>query len=814
MDAKTNLEKNIESDIDKAPIHPKEFFEEIFREKENFISIQDYQKEIINSTDYLKPFPFKLRIINNGDIKGEKLFDTLRNKSSKFIEALREALYNLVCFDSFVKEKLIAFQISSLAEASEKFPLWIDYNGFEHYLPAIIDHTRDATPYVNKISRFIGRFLSTSLELRIEYEQTFFRCLICGKTFEMPQVDKKFGEPYRVPNSCIDRNCKASKQKDFKLETDKSKSHEIRTFYLGDNDITKTIERKCVILQNIPYFVEVARNINIDEQVEVIGFLRVDSREINNTRKEDYEFSYYIEVISLRKMEDKKLDFDIISDLKSKIQKNPDIVIELINDFYPYTKYLYESFIAKLLIALSWITSNSFRKESSKRNSINVIIGGHTGTIKTSEIENLRRILGPSQIIRLSAQEVTEKGLVPTSSRANNEKDLVLRYGAFRWGSKKLLVLDETQYLTEKNLQQHKCLEEGRIDKATDGSLINAEAEGSVIHLLNYISNENEKYDYSKNLLENLPKAYRAQPSILERLDSHFAMPPISETIIDVLTLRDPYMPVKEFPDIVDLNYLEYAKILYKEFNDKKIDKKMQNKIRDIATILDKTSKIRTPRQRKIIKKYIKGIACLHLRDNIEDYDLEFLKRHLVHTIIPFYDNPAINTLREPDMDRIFQWTLRLLTEIKEEIFIPDHVKLIRECVRNNFFPGKTSESLMTQSNSIDNYMPDTENTRNSRYMSLLEKNEKFIEGLKWMRCQIKTKTAFAKRDDLIKRILNQLTELYQFNEFKEIAISSVKQNLEATIDLDRDTINNILNILKENGTLIEKGNKFIFNAL
>lgn len=674
------------------------------------------------------------------------MFVLLKEEPTRFLSSLRESLYNLICFDLSAKERLERLGISR-ADASEKFPLSIECNGFANHVPKIIDLSRDATPYVNKLCKFYGRFLNTGLELRIEYEETWFKCSICGKVFEMLQNDRKFGEQYKSPYNCISPNCKAKGQRDFKLDQEMSKSREIRTFSIGDNEITKPITIKCVILQNIPYFIEAVRDINIEERVELTGFLRVDSKDINHTRKEDYEFSYYIETTGIKKVEDQKLDLKIINDLKSKIQENPNFIIDLINDFYPYTKYIYESFIAKLLICLSWVTSNAFRKGSTKRNSINLILGGHTGTVKTSEIDNYRRILGANQVLRLSSQEITGKGLVPTSSRANNEKDLVLRYGPLRYQSRKLLVLDEAQYLTEIHLQQHKVLEEGRINKATDGSIIDAEAEGSVIHLINYVSNEDEKFDYKKKLLENLPKNYRAQPSILERMDSHFAMPPISETINELLSLRSFEIPEKEFSEVIDLNYLQQAKILYTEFNDKKIDKGIRKKINEIASILDKKSKIRTPRQRKILVKYIKAIACLHLRDNVIEDDLDFLKKHLAHTIIPFYDNPAISTLREPEMDRIFQWTLRILIEIKDEIYIPDHVNLIRECLRNNFFPGNPEDSMIQTTDFMDNFMPDAKNTRNSKYITLLERNAKFIESLNLIQCQIKTKTAIVKKD-------------------------------------------------------------------
>ena len=93
---------------------------------------------------------------------------------------------------------------------------------------------------------------------------------------------------------------------------------------------------------------------------------------------------------------------------------------------------------------------------------------------------------------RISGQDNTPKAFIPTSQRGK-DSNFQIRYGAFAYNNKKYLVVDEAQHmLGSKELRQPiKYLEDGYIDRGSDGTVLHAEAKLSVGFLMNYINEEN-----------------------------------------------------------------------------------------------------------------------------------------------------------------------------------------------------------------------------------------------------------------------------------------------------------------------------------
>lgn len=207
----------------------------------------------------------------------------------------------------------------------------------------------------------------------------------------------------------------------------------------------------------------------LEGDVEVLGILRRDATDLFKFKKDEQSFSYYIEVIDMKPKKSKRITYEIIENLRNRLSKDPDYREELIDSIHSYSSGIFEYFIVKLIMCISYITGDSWwlnGKKRKSRNTINSIIGGHTGTLKSSIAGELRDIFGHINFGIINAQDTTNIGLIPTIQRSNRkDKDLLKRVGVLRYYHRKTFVIDEEQYLDEKGWISHKYLENGFISR-------------------------------------------------------------------------------------------------------------------------------------------------------------------------------------------------------------------------------------------------------------------------------------------------------------------------------------------------------------
>ena len=774
---------NYEAKI-KEPIRYKKIIEDFFRTSK-------YEKKYINplinrilSGDLVNHIPelrVELKDLDN------KLIERFRKEPGKFINNFKVGLYDRLSFDPDVKELFKLFEVKS--EDLHIIPNAID---IENLIPEINDFSKDLKDYRGKICNYIGRYMNIGLDRSNEFSKMVFECQLCEEEFETIPNYRKTREKYRTPNFCINPRCKGRKNKyDFRLIEEKCETFEIRKFNIGDIDINKEIEEKrCIIRENISYFIEKARMMNLNEEIEVLGILRIDTADVYSNR-DDPEILYYIEVLDVKPRESKIIDEKIVKELHNQLEKDPLYCNEIIDSIHPYSKGIYDYFPAKLLMSLSFITCDSWDENENKRNSLNNIIGGHKGSLKTRIGKAFQEILGQNMFGIIYGSNTTAKGLIPTAQRNNNEKNLVKRYGALAYYHKKTLLIDESQYLKEDALECLKYLDDGNITRALDGTVINAPAKESVILSLNY-KTENEAYDYSMPLIKNIGFP-EDQLSILDRFDLHYAVPRLKKRINRVLFRRN-FKPIDNIESKERIyNYLFEAKRLYSEgiiITQDLID--VIEKLNNLFFQEKKPGEIITPREAIIITKIVKGISALRLKKEVDDSDIEYLKKHLINTIIPFQENDLLFEIRVFDINEIFRKTFVLLSELHTEIPISDHIDFIRDFLESHYFhyhDPVIKDPAIT--NKINEYMSSKTDQSNRKYRTLLEnlENVKYIESIGYVIGIKGNKTHFINQSYLNEVVFNRITEIFKDNKNKPIEYDGTIQILEFAISYERELI-------------------------
>ncbi len=770
------------------PIGYKKIIEDFFRtskyEKKYLIPLE---KRIIK--DGLKYIP-EIRI----ELKdlGKILLKLFQENIDSFLDYFKEVLYERLKFFPEINEILKKFNIMP-----ENLHIIFDCVDLELLIPEINDTSIDLTEYRGKLCRFIGRYLNIGLDSLTEFRKMVFQCQICSSEFETIPIYRKTREKYQTPTFCINPRCKAKSKRDFRLIREKCETFEKRIFTIGDIDINKTIdERKCVILNDITYFIEKVKSINLNEVIEVLGILHIDTADIFSN-KDEHEIFYYIEVLDIQPKESKIIDKNIIKELKNQIKKEPDYCNEIVDSIHPYSKGIYDYFPIKLISCLAFITCDSWNEKENIRNSLNGIIGGHTGTLKSRIGLACQDILGHSSFVIIYGGNTTAKGLIPTAQRNNQEKNLVKRFGAFAYCNKKVLLVNEGHYLKDDAWECFKYLDDGVIIRALDGTMINVSAKESVLVFLNY-KTENETYDYSKNLIENIgiPKE---QLSILERFDLHYSIPNLKRRINRILYRRS-FRQINNVESKERIyNYLFEAKRLYEEGiiisqNLIKVIEELNNNMFQEKKI----DKIISPREPIILTKIIKSISALRFKKEVDDSDIEYLKKHLINTIIPFQNNDFVEKIRIIDTNEIFRKTIALLSELHTEIPISMHIDFMREFLESHYFPYhdfQIEDPAIT--NKINEYMPEeTSLEKNNKYRVLLEDSEniKYIEKLDYNIGIKNNKTHFINKKFLNDIILNRIKEILKDNKNRPIEIDGIIQVLEFDMPYKRDLIINSIN--------------------
>jgi len=770
----------------------------------NMKYVEKLGKQIL---DHNEAYPYiQLKLVDIM-VFNERLYRYIKKDTESAIEDICEILLNKSKLNNEVNEFLKKIEICKFEEINLSF----DLEEIREDIPLYDNFSLGTKAYVGKLTRVIARFLDLKIYRENVATLITYQCLVCKTDFEMIQFKGRKGK-YKVPRFCINPRCKAKSYGDFRVKKIEE-YHEMGTFRIGEIDFSKQNEKDCYTFHSFDYFSKKAQEINLNDIIEIVGIIKFDYSEVG-TRKEDQKIYEFVKVIDFNPIELKTTDPDIIKNLYQSFNEDQNYHHQILDSIHPLTKGIYTFQIFKLLNLLSIISSDSWDTIIKNRCSINFITGSIPSLFKGSIVSEFRGILGANNVGRISGQDNTPKAFIPTSQRGK-DSNFQIRYGAFAYNNKKFLVVDECQYmLGSRELRQPiKYLEDGYIDRGSDGTVLHAEAKLSVGFLMNYINEEqNEGYDYNTTLRENL---CGIEESTLQRIDLHYTIPNLPVQIMDVLERR---MFRKNDGDInVDVvyNYINEAKRI---FPMQKIPKSMENKLIEYIKLLRTIRGINRQniREFRTLVRLICGISAIRLKTEVDESDLEYLQKHLVNLMIPFFEYNKIRELKakQIDMNEVYQNTIKLLIEIREIIPIHVHISVIRHFLEDHCFPYPDSpikDPVVTAK--INEYMPsETGLNKNQKYRTLIENKENvaFVDRIGYVIGKKDNKKHFFKKSMVYQVILDALREIYHDNENSPCEKESLIQVLEFKTDFDRIIIDQTLDFHIQNKNLIKTKENYL----
>ena len=784
----------------------------------NMNYIKNLRDQILNDN---KPYPYIKLKLKDVMVFNENLYRYIKKDPKNAIEDICEILLSKARLNREVNDFLNEKERCRF----EAINLSFDLDEIRENIPEYTNFSLGTKHFVGKLTRIIARFLDLKIYRENIATLISYQCLVCGTDFEMIQFRGRRGK-YKVPRFCINKRCKAKGYGDFRVKNI-AKYQEMGSFRIGEIDFSKQNEKDCYTFVDFDYFSRKAQDINLNDIIEIIGIIMLDPSDVG-TRIENQKIHEFIKVIDFTPIELKTTDPAIIKKLYENFKKDPNYHHQILDSIHPLTKGIYTFQIFKLLNLLSIISGDSWDTIIKNRCSINFIVGSIPSLFKGSIVSEFRGILGASNVGRMSGQDSTPKAFIPTSQRGK-DSDFQIRYGAFAYYNRRFLVVDESHHmLGSKALRQPiKYLEDGYIDRGSDGTVLHAECKLSVGFLLNYVNEEqNEGYDFKSSLRENLCDI---EESTLQRIDLHYTIHNLPIQIMDVLERR---MFRKSEGDIgVDkiYNYINEVKRIYPI---QKIPKSMENKIIEYIKFLRTIRGINRQniRESRNLVKLICGVSAIRLKTEVDKSDLEYIQKHLVNLMIPFFEYDEIRELKlkQLNMNEVYQNTIKLLTEIHDSIPIYEHISLIRQFLEAHYFPYPDPEIRDPAITSkINKYMPEkTGLGENSKYRVLFEnkKNVRYIESIGYVIGKKDNRTYFIKKNYLNEfmlkesrkkmkigeenAIIKRIEEIFEANKFKALEEKSIRQQLEFREELIEKAFdylwdNEIINPDKYNDKLI-----------
>lgn len=832
--AKIEEKKQIE------PVNYDKLVEDFFRTKKFEKKYIDPLIERITTADlntYMPELRIELRDLE------EKLLDKFRETPNEFIETIKESLLNRLLFDPTVKEIFEREKI--IAETFHIIPDPVD---FESSIPRVSDLTINKTRFKNRFVILEGRYMNIGIDKKLGFNSIKFRCTSCLSEFDKYYLNN-IDERIKSPDCCIRAKCK---NKDFeKIDSD---SFEIGHFNIDDLDFKKTGNfLSCIILKNIDYFIEKIKTINLGEDVEVLGILRVNYFDLKS-RRETQRFEYYLEVYDIQPKQSKTFDQDILDTLEFKLKNDNSYFEKLIDSVHPLTYLIDIYYPIKLLNIISFITGGLWNKRDNIRDTLNTIIMGPKSTYKSSICREFETIIGKRHYIVYEVnKEMTEAGLIGTTQRDANRISPIIRYGILLLYSNGTIVWDEGQKISMKILDIFRCLEKGNTGGLQDALIFIGPTEESMILVQNCVKNRDGSYNYGKDesIFSNLGWDDKNSESRLERFDLFYIIPPpdifiklrtlenerklsmgtLLEEIAADLELGDYNFPKNIETVTGKITYLLYhyfhkAKDFYREISLLETEKDVLRQLYRNA-LIEKEDRYKTDtdiniRSLNICYKVLKGLSALRFIETVGQTSFNYFRKKCMKFILPFRESELIDT-KQIDMNEIFKNTFRTIA--RNEIIIQEFIDEIRAYMKRTYYNDKPEEVFKEE---IKDYIRSEYNLReNYEFNKLLKNNENwlnnqgfFVKKRKGQVTTIKkmndserisksTGRIMRERIDLSydekiendKKIIEKIEEIFEENEFKGLEEKSIKQNLK--LEFNIDLIERALNYLWDNEILI-----------
>lgn len=714
---------------------------------EDFFRTSKYEKK------YVKPL---INRILSGDLGvynpelrielkdlGNEFIKLFRKKPDAFIRYIKEGLYDRLTFEPDVQELFKIYEKES--KDLHIIPNPVDC---ENLVPKIVDLTRNRTKFKNLFTIFEGRYLSSGISKRLGFNSITFRCTSCVSEFEKYYLNN-IDDTIKSPEFCIKSKCK---NREFeKIDSD---SFEIGYFTIDDLDFKRSgNDLSCIILNNIDYFIEKAKTINLGEDVEVLGILRVNYFDLKSRSGRKQKFEYYVEVFDIKPKKTKSFDEGIIKTLEKKLNANPSYFEKLIDSIHLLTYLIDIYFPTKLLNIMSYTTGGSWNESEHIRDTLNSIIMGPPATYKSKIEESLEYIIGVRHFLVFECNDkMTSAGLIGTTQRDPDKTTPTVRYGILPLYSDGTIVFDEAHKMPLAITDLLRCLEKGNTGGLQDATLFQGPVKESIVMSQNCVISKDGSFKGDESIFKNMGWDDKNSRSRLERFDLLYVIP-IPDTFIKMRTLdnekglstgilldeiyNDLELDDYDFPKSMNTieskiryllyNYLHRAKEMFRGFHLSEEDKDILRRIYREA-LLGKKDQFKTDtdinmRSLNICFKALKSLSALRFSKKVNKSILNYFKQKCMKLIIPFRDSDLIET-KSMNMDVIFKDTFRNIE--KDEITIKEFVGEVRKYMRRNYYNDKSEAVFKVE---IKDYIG-SEYTlwENYKFKRLLENNEGWLK--------------------------------------------------------------------------------------
>ena len=816
------------------PINYEKIWEDFFITLENEEKyIKPTIKQITSGQfDFVNPLKLELRDLPT------VLIERFKTSPDKFISGAQKALHDKLRFDPDVKEIFELYQIEK-----EKIQIIPNSIGLENLIPKITDLTINKTKFKGIFCCFEGRYMTIGLDKFIGFNSIEYRCTTCLKEFEMfykNNVDDKI----KSPTFCINPKCK--NKTDFeRIDAD---TFEIGFFRIDDIDFKRSGNYlDCYILNNIDGFIEKTQSINIGEEVEVLGILRVNFSDLK-TRKEKQKFEYWLEVFDIRPKRTKFLNESIIKQLETKLENDNSYFEKLIDAIHPLTYFIDIYYPIKLLCVMSFITGGSWNDKNNIRDTLNCIIAGPKSTYKSSINRQMESIIGKRHFIVYEVnKEMTKAGLIGTTQRDSNRIMPMIRYGILVLYSNGTIVLDEGQKIKPDMIDVFRCLEKGNVGSIQD-VIFEGPAQSSLIISQNCTINSDGSFNSEGSrigeevkspkevIFDNLGWVSSNSESRLERFDLLYIIP-VPDTFVKLRTLENEEriskdLLLEDIANDLDLDFYDFPKELvtirkrieYLLFhylhNAKEVYRKItllesnKDELRNLykEALIGKEDRFKTDtdvniRSLNICYKVLKGLSSLRFMKKVENTSFNYFLKKCMKFIIPFRDSELIET-RQIDMNQIFKDIFLEMAQVV--VNIKDFIDEIIGYIKRTYYNDKSDDVFGEE---IKDYIGLAYNLRDNYYFDkLLKNNEKWLNEQNYFieSGQGKGKlTTIKKRGKALESeiaIVNRIEEIFKTNKYIPLEEKSIQALLE--LEFNKGLIEKALNYLWDNGIInIDKSN-------
>ena len=596
------------------------------------------QDQLFNGVMCFEDF-YRLYQENPGVYKYQDQIDEIYEKNTNTLTFLYEDLF---VFDPKAAKMLLNDPETLLWDAIEAFKnvlkfkgSKLEHNSYHIQVRTLTNNSKLISDFKdlnsNKISHliFCRGIVSAISQVKSLLLKGSFECALCGSAFEVIQLTSRI----KWPNFCINQQCKAKTQSDFRLIEKESKYIDCQEIFLEEINNDLHLNRSSIMLK-ARLIGSLVNSINLGDRIQITGILKTEGRD-NIKKNQPSKFNFRIEINNIHRFEKIRRSIpskNFINKIENLSQED-DVLQKVANSIFRNLPYNLD---LKKACTLSLFGSNEGQ--------IHILLIGDEGTGKSTILRTISEIFPWSFYTFGKDSEIS---LIPNISKNEIDRQLYIWSGALNYGKDGHTLIDNLDEIVNNEkgkLQQ--LIEEGKL-LIKKGSFQSHQTINTSI--IAAIQPSNGLYDRYISFRDNFKK----DMSLLDKFDII--------TFFD--DISDQEKNLKEVDTIMDVNqedllskeflvkYIEYAQSNFRPKFRKDAQEELIESLNRIKQDCSTENRKITKRHITTIKKLCEAHAKIHLRNEVLIKDVKSIemlfKRYLKNLGFDSHKTKI-------DMDRIF----------------------------------------------------------------------------------------------------------------------------------------------------------------